>query len=61
MLKHAGLLRQIGLLGQTLLKQTVSLQALVVLERDLWERALTQLENLHEVANDNEQEQKEQV
>ena len=53
LLKHTGLLGRIGLPGQTLLELTVPSQTLVGSERDLWERALTQLEGLHAVANYN--------
>ena len=52
--KHAVLVGQIGLIGQTLLEQTLPLQMLTGSDRDLWERALTSLEKLHAVANDNE-------
>ena len=52
--KHTGLLRQIGLLGYTLLEQTLPSQTLAGSDRDLWETALTSLEELHAVANDSE-------
>ena len=51
MFKHTGLLGQIGLLGYTLLEQTLPSQTLAGSNRDLWERALTSLEELHAVAN----------
>ena len=52
--KHTDLLGRIGLLGYTLLEQTLPSQALAGSGRDLWDRALTSLEELHAVANDNE-------
>ena len=52
--KHTGLLGRIGLLGYTLLEQILPSQTLAGLDRDLWEKALTSLEELHTVANDSE-------
>ena len=54
LLKHTGWLGRIGLLGYTLLEQTLPSQKLAGSDRDLWERALTSLEELHAVANNNE-------
>ena len=51
--KHTGLLGQKGLLGYTLLEQTLPSQTLAGSDRDLWKTALTSLEELNAVANDN--------